>query len=144
MSKHLNATNFQSGIHHLLSSEAIHDTGYKHVSMIIEKRNPVEGGETLNLSWQVAYVAKSKVKEPNFSKLLQIKPDTKLTRCINCDSSQIFVAQMDQAHKLLYSAADSKTSQIPIADIWDGQVVEESIVTPQKAWLTTERYCSDL
>ena len=65
MLKHLNETVFQSGVHTLLTSEAIHDTYYRQVSMVIEKTHPIEsdGDEVLTLNWQISYIAKPKSKK---------------------------------------------------------------------------------
>jgi len=56
MVKHLNETVFQSGVHTLWSSEAMHNTSYKHVNMIIEKTRTVEGETVLTMKWKLAYV----------------------------------------------------------------------------------------
>ena len=86
MIKHLNETIWQSGIHPLYSSEAMHDTHYKHVGMTIEKRYPIDSDETLHMKWQIAYISKTKSKEPTFAKILQTKHSA-LKNCLNCDSS---------------------------------------------------------
>ena len=67
MIKHLNETVWQTGVHPLYSSEAMHDTHYKHISYVLEKRYPVEGGETLHLKWQIAYVTKTKSEDPTLA-----------------------------------------------------------------------------
>jgi len=56
MIKHLNETMFQSGVHTLWSSEAMHDTNYKHVNMVIEKTQTIEGETVLSMKWKLAYV----------------------------------------------------------------------------------------
>ena len=63
MLKHLNETAFQSGVHTLFSSDAMHDTHYKHSSIVIEKTNPVEGGEVLHLKFDVAYMVQPSKKK---------------------------------------------------------------------------------
>ena len=63
MLKHLNETAFQSGVHTLFSSDAMHDTHYKHSSIVIEKTNPVEGGEILHLKFDVAYMVQPSKKK---------------------------------------------------------------------------------
>ena len=52
----------------------MHDTFYKHISMVIEKTNPVEGGELLSLKWDISYVIKPKTrKSTSFAKVMQTK-----------------------------------------------------------------------
>lgn len=58
MLKHLNEIVWQSGVHPLYSSEAMHDTPYKHISMTIEKKITINGQETLHLNWSIAYISK--------------------------------------------------------------------------------------
>ena len=61
MLKHLNETLFQSGINTLYSSEAMHDTYYKQIGLVIEKTVPLaEDVEMLKLKWDIAYVTKPK------------------------------------------------------------------------------------
>ena len=57
--KHLNETVYSSGVRSLYSSKTMHNTFYKQASWIIEKTYPREGGQTLRLSWRVAYVAET-------------------------------------------------------------------------------------
>lgn len=58
MLKHLNETLFYSGINTLFSSDAMHDTFYKQISMTIEKTNPIASdAEMLTLKWDISYVA---------------------------------------------------------------------------------------
>ena len=127
MLKHLNETVFQSGIHTLFSSEAMHDTYYKQVSMIIEKTKPVEfeGGEVLTLKWQISYVAKSKSKKSlSFAKVMQTKK-TELAHCLNCDSSRILLAGRDGQMKTLYSLSEKQGQEIRLEEIWDGVVPDD-------------------
>ena len=56
MLKHLNETVFQSGIHSLYSSEAMHDTYYKQMTLVIEKRITVDGEASLFMEWKLAFV----------------------------------------------------------------------------------------
>ena len=56
MLKHLNQTVFQSGIHSLYSSEAMHDTYYKQATLIVEKQVSLDGHTSLHMHWKLAYV----------------------------------------------------------------------------------------
>ena len=88
MLKHLNETLFYSGVNTLFSSDAMHDTFYKQVSMTIEKTNPIASdAEMLTLKWDISYVAQTKTKRStSFAKVLQTKK-AQLPHCLNCDSS---------------------------------------------------------
>ena len=41
----------------------MHDTHYKHTSLVIEKTNPVEGGEILHLRFGIAYMVQPSKKK---------------------------------------------------------------------------------
>ena len=73
--------------------------------MTIEKTNPIDSdAEMLTLKWDISYVAQTKTKKStSFAKVLQTKK-AQLPHCLNCDSSQILLAQNNGTEfKTLYS-----------------------------------------
>lgn len=143
MMKHLNETVFQSGIHTLWNSVAMHNSDYKHVTLVIEKTKTLEGDSLLTMTWKHAYAAKSSKGSQFFAESFKRR---ELVPCINCVSSDIFLVKGD-GRSLLYSLNSYNSARaVSVEDLYrpsSDANLEVDLHKPEKAYLTSERYVSD-
>ena len=97
----------------------------------------------MKLSWKLAFVTESKgTRKQSLRKLLQ-SPNSSLVTCLNCDSSLIRLMQGGRPSQTLYTLAlAGDRSSVPLEELWNEKI--EAMIVPEKQWLTSERYFSDL
>ena len=146
--KHLNMTNYQSGLRTLFNSEMMHDSHYKQVSFVVEKQKGENGGEVLTTQWKIAYVTERNTKDFNtdLEAILQSKVDS-LIPCANCDQASILVHSnsKDSPH-LIYEKQNGRVDldQLEMANRLDLAEDSEQLLTPQDSPLSSERMVTDL
>lgn len=113
MFKHLNMTNYQSGLRTLFNSEIMHDSHYKQVSLEIVKERLANGEEKLATRWKIAYVTERNTKDFSspFESILQSKVDH-IVPCANCDRSSIKIHTGDKGNSPLVYENEPKTIDI--------------------------------
>lgn len=134
MMKHLNMTNYASGLRTLFNSEIMHDSHYKQVSFAVEKQKGENGGEVLTTRWKIAYVTERNTKDFNsdLEAILQSKVDS-LIPCANCDNASILLhtSSKDSPH-LIYEKQNGRVDldQLEMANKLDLAEDSDQLLTP--------------
>ena len=121
MFKALNMTVFQSGLSTLYSTEAMHDSYYKELTMKISKTEDV-----LRLSFDLVYATQVSGKQQradNFVDILQLgkRGTTEFLECFNCKDSKVFRATEDGKETLYEKSKESPLEHVSLSQIWEAK-----------------------